>query len=147
MLGVQEEPGRPLAEDLAAYLRDRRLLLILDNLEQLVDGASFVAGLLAAAPDLKVVATSRIHLGLRAEHEYAVPTLAAPDPRNLTGVITPGERVASVPTNVVLYRDGVPVAARIGRERRLLRDEASRDERRRIETALVGPAGTREARE
>ena len=82
----------------------------------------------------------------RREPDGILLAVGAGDPLNLTGVITPGERIASIPTNVVLYRDGVPVAARIGRERRLLRDEASRDERRRIETALVGPAGAREAR-
>jgi ATP-dependent Lhr-like helicase len=82
----------------------------------------------------------------RRETEGSLLAVGAGDPLNLTGIVTPGERIPSIPTNVVLYRDGVPVAARIGRERRLLRDEASRDERRRIETALVGPAGSREAR-
>jgi ATP-dependent Lhr-like helicase len=81
----------------------------------------------------------------RREPDGSLLAVGAGDPLNLTGVITPGERIPSIPTNVVLYRDGVPVGARIGRERRLLRDEASGDERRRIETALVGPAGAREA--
>ena len=81
----------------------------------------------------------------RREADGALLAVGAGDPLNLTGIVTPGERVPAVPSNVVLYRDGVPVAARIGRERRLLRDEASGDERRRIETALVGPAGARES--
>jgi ATP-dependent Lhr-like helicase len=81
----------------------------------------------------------------RREPDGSLLAVAAGDPLNLTGVITPGERIPAIPINVVLYRDGVPVAARIGRERRLLREEASRDEVRRIETALVGPAGAREA--
>jgi ATP-dependent Lhr-like helicase len=80
----------------------------------------------------------------RREPEGSLLAVSAGDPLNLTGIVTPGERIPAVPSNVVLYRDGVPVAARIGRERRLLRDEVSRDERRRIETALVGPAGARQ---
>jgi ATP-dependent Lhr-like helicase len=79
----------------------------------------------------------------RREPDGSLLAVGAGDPLNLTGVITPGERIASTPANVVLYRDGVPVAARLGRERRIFRDEESRDERRRIETALVGPAGAR----
>ena len=80
-LAVREAGGRSLAEALAAYLKERRLLLVLDNVEQVVAAAPFVAGLLAAAPGLEVLATSRIRLGLRAEHEYAVKPLALPDPR------------------------------------------------------------------
>ena len=79
----------------------------------------------------------------RRESDGSLLAVGAGDPLNLTGVITPGERIATSPANVVLYRDGVPVAARLGRERRIFRDEESRDERRRIETALVGPAGAR----
>ncbi len=79
----------------------------------------------------------------RREPDGSLLAVGAGDPLNLTGVITPGERIASTPANVVLYRDGVPVAARLGRERRIFRDEESRDERRRIETALVGRAGAR----
>jgi predicted ATPase len=78
-LGVREEGGKPLAASLTAHLRERRLLLVLDNFEQVVDGASHVAGLMTAAPDLKVLATSRIRLGLRGEHEYPVSPLALPD--------------------------------------------------------------------
>jgi ATP-dependent Lhr-like helicase len=79
----------------------------------------------------------------RREPDGSLLAVGAGDPLNLTGVITPGERIATSPANVVLYRDGVPVAARLGRERRILREEESRDELRRIETALVGSAGAR----
>jgi ATP-dependent Lhr-like helicase len=81
----------------------------------------------------------------RREPDGSLLAVGAGDPLNLSGIVTPGERIPAIATNVVLYRDGVPVAARIGRERRMLRDETSRDERRRIETALVGPAGARSA--
>jgi predicted ATPase/transcriptional regulator with XRE-family HTH domain len=76
-LGVTGVSERP-AEQLKAALRHKRLLLLLDNFEQLLDAAPLVAELLAAAPGLKVLATSRVQLHLSGEHEYAVPPLALP---------------------------------------------------------------------
>ena len=60
------------------HLRDRRTLLVLDNLEQLQGGAEVVAALLAAAPRLVVLATSRGPLHLQGEYELPVPPLAIP---------------------------------------------------------------------
>jgi predicted ATPase/class 3 adenylate cyclase len=77
-LGVKETSGRPLIEDLKAYLREKRLLLLVDNFEQVVDAAALVGELLAAAPRLKVLATSRMPLHLSGEREIAVPPLALP---------------------------------------------------------------------
>ncbi len=65
-----------------AYLRAKHLLLLLDNFEQIVAAAPLMADLLAAAPDLKVLVTSREALHLYSEHEYPVPPLALPDPRH-----------------------------------------------------------------
>ena len=79
VLGVREEGGQPLRETLAAFLRTKHLLLVLDNLEQVVAGAPIIASLMAAAPGLKVLATSRVPLRLRGEYEVAVPPLALPD--------------------------------------------------------------------
>ena len=53
-LGVQESPGQPLIAGLQGYLRDRAILLVLDNFEQVVEAAATVADLLAACPRLKV---------------------------------------------------------------------------------------------
>ena len=72
------EGGRPLLETIIDYLRDKRLLLLLDNFEQLVVAAPVVSGLLTAAPQLKVLVTSRIALNLRGEHEFPVPPLVLP---------------------------------------------------------------------
>ena len=58
-LGVGEDGGEPLAARLASTLRDRRLLLVLDNFEHLVAAAPLVADLLAACPRLTVLVTSR----------------------------------------------------------------------------------------
>ena len=82
-LGVHEAGGRPLEAILASSLADKRLLLLLDNVEQVADAAPFVAGLLAAAPGLTVLATSRVRLRLRGEQEMAVPPLGLPDPMRL----------------------------------------------------------------
>jgi predicted ATPase/class 3 adenylate cyclase len=77
-LGVREEGGRPLTDSLREYLVAKNLLLVLDNVEHLTEAAPLVADLLGAAPGLKVLATSRVPLHLRAEHEYSVPTLDLP---------------------------------------------------------------------
>jgi predicted ATPase len=78
-LGVMQVGGRPILERLEDYLREKRLLLLLDNFEQVLEAATVVAGLLAAAPDVKAIVTSRIPLRLYGEHEYPVPALALPD--------------------------------------------------------------------
>jgi hypothetical protein len=64
--------GLPDADDLDERLRERELLLVLDNLEQLVDAAAALAGLLAAAPRLRVLATSRVALRIAGEREVRV---------------------------------------------------------------------------
>src|SRR5215831_11065715 len=70
--------ARQLTADLEAYLRPRRLLLALDNFEQVIGAAPLLAGLLAVAPGLVVLATSRAVLRLSGEHEFAVPPLPVP---------------------------------------------------------------------
>ena len=79
-LGVPEHGGRPLGERVAAALRERRVLLVLDNLEHVLPAGAFVAELLAACPDLTVLATSRATLGVSGEQRFPVPPLALPDP-------------------------------------------------------------------
>jgi len=73
------EGERSLAEGVAEHLRPLRMLLVLDNFEQLLAGAPLVGELLAAAPRLLVLATSRAPLRLAAEHEYPVSPFAQPD--------------------------------------------------------------------
>jgi predicted ATPase len=79
VLGIRESPGsRPVAEMLKEYLRDRQMLLLLDNFEQVVEAAPCVAELLETCPGLKCVITSRTPLRLRAEKELPVPPLTIP---------------------------------------------------------------------
>ena len=80
-LGVKESAEQPLMESLKSYLHFKHLLLVLDNFEQVLEGAPVVAELLGACPKLKVLATSRIPLRLYGEQEYPVPPLTLPDPR------------------------------------------------------------------
>jgi predicted ATPase/class 3 adenylate cyclase len=63
-------------DDLASHIRDRRMLLLIDNFEQVVEAASQVAGLLARCPSLRCLATSREPLHIGGEHVYVVPPLA-----------------------------------------------------------------------
>jgi predicted ATPase/DNA-binding XRE family transcriptional regulator len=79
MLGVREFGGQPLLEQLKEYLRLKQQLLLLDNFEQVVEAAALIAEVLAAAPDLKVLVTSRAVLHLSGEQEVVVPPLAVPD--------------------------------------------------------------------
>ena len=85
-LGLREQPGELRLETLTAYLRDKRSLLLLDNLEQVVPAAPQIGGLLAAAPELKVLVTSRTPLRLSGERTYPLPPLGLPDPEHLADV-------------------------------------------------------------
>jgi non-specific serine/threonine protein kinase len=85
-LAVRDGGGRSLREALAAALRDRRLLLVLDNFEQVVAAAPSVTALLAGCPRLAALVTSRVALRVLGEQEFAVPPLALPDPERLPPV-------------------------------------------------------------
>ncbi len=78
-LGLREHPETSWADQLAERLAPLELLLLLDNLEHLVEGVASLAELLAAAPRLTVLATSRAVLRLSAEHVVEVPPLARGD--------------------------------------------------------------------
>src|SRR5438874_2279236 len=84
-LGIKEAGEQPVASLLQAYLQDKRLLLLLDNFEQVTAAAPRLAGLLADCPQLKILVTSRAVLHIRGEHEFPVPPLALPDLTHLPG--------------------------------------------------------------
>ncbi len=79
MLGLKEPGDQSLLDLLKASLQDKRLLLLLDNFEQVLAAVPWLADLLAACPSLKVMVTSRAVLHIRGEHEFPVPSLALPD--------------------------------------------------------------------
>jgi predicted ATPase/class 3 adenylate cyclase len=82
-LGMSEVGERPVAEMLRVALRTQQLLLILDNFEQVLAAGPLLPELLAAAPEVKVIVTSRAALHLYGEHEYAIPPLSLPDVQHL----------------------------------------------------------------
>lgn len=79
-LGLREAGERGLGDVLVRALQDRALLLILDNFEHLAPAAADVAELLAMAPSITILVTSRSPLRLRREREVVVPPLALPGP-------------------------------------------------------------------
>jgi predicted ATPase/DNA-binding CsgD family transcriptional regulator len=83
-LGLTENASQSVLDLLKSSQRDKHQLLLLDNFEHLVSEAPELTELLEACPELKILVTSREVLRLRAEHQYAVPPLALPDPRHLS---------------------------------------------------------------
>ncbi len=91
VMGINEEPGRPLSETLADAVRHRQAILALDNCEHLVGAcAALCQQLLASAPGLRVIATSREPLRVAAETVWQVPPLRLPpadvtEPQEMSG--------------------------------------------------------------
>jgi predicted ATPase/DNA-binding CsgD family transcriptional regulator len=83
-LGIRDQSARSSVEVLTEYLQDRRLLLILDNCEHLLDACGTLAGtVLRAAADVVVLATSRESLGVLGEYSWPVPPMSMPDLANV----------------------------------------------------------------
>jgi predicted ATPase len=77
-IGVQEVADRHLGESVIAYLRPRRMLLLVDNFEHLLGGATVITDVLESCPNVSALCTSRQPLGVRGEHEFAVQPLQLP---------------------------------------------------------------------
>jgi predicted ATPase/DNA-binding SARP family transcriptional activator len=157
------EAAEEVENALAATLRERRMLLLLDNLEQLVPNVDLIARLLAVAPRVLVLATSRTPLRLAAEQEYPVPPLPVPAPGADTtfeelaandavrlfaaraGAVDPGfqlddENVAAV-VEVCARLDGLPLAIELAAARtKLLPPEQMSRRLDRALDLLVGGA-------
>jgi predicted ATPase len=82
-LGLLESGERQLEAALHDHLAGRRVLLVLDNFEQLLGAATTVGDLLGRSRDVQVVVTSRTRLRLAAEHAFPVSPLTVPDLRSL----------------------------------------------------------------
>ena len=82
-VGLKESGDTPLRQTLKNYLQSKQMLLVLDNFEQIVGAAPIVSELLGAAPELKILVTSRVVLNVRGEHEFSVQPLDLPDLRHL----------------------------------------------------------------
>lgn len=79
VMGIRERHAQPLVDTLTSYLERKRVLLVMDNCEHLVEPCAHIcAALLRACPDLRILATSRESLEVSGEVAYRVPTLAVP---------------------------------------------------------------------
>ncbi|MCD6057480.1 MAG: hypothetical protein K0Q89_1010 [Thermomicrobiales bacterium] len=120
-LGIHEASDRPVLATLAGVLRDRSLLLVLDNLEQVVQAGPAIAELLVTCPRLVVLATSRTALRLSGECEFPVPPLALPDPTSVALEDAPTSeairlfvlRARSVNSEFALTADNAPIIGAI----------------------------------
>jgi predicted ATPase/class 3 adenylate cyclase len=104
-LGVKEAGGLSQAEALEVFLRDRELLLVLDNLEHLLDAAPDISNLVLNARSVKAILSSRAPLRVSVEQEYPVPELADQD-----AVALFSERVRAIRPDFSLNGDGPTVA-------------------------------------
>ncbi len=139
VLGLREGGDTPLTARLTTFLRGKRVLLVLDNLEQVVEAAPLVGDLLTSCPSVSILATSRVRLRLRGERVLPVPPLPTPtledarSPRLLetnpavalfvdaARMVAPDFAVteANAPTIAAVCRrlDGLPLALELGAAR------------------------------
>jgi non-specific serine/threonine protein kinase len=124
-LGLRGAGGGPLAPRLTTFLRDKHLLLVLDNLEHLVESAPLFGGLLTDAPHVTLLTTSREPLRLSGERIFVVPPLASPDGVRLfaeraeaaqAGYVV-NERDAAAVAEIVRRLDGLPLAIELAAAR------------------------------
>ena len=88
-LGLREEPQRSVIDTLSNYLREKKMLLILDNCEHLIAACAMMADrILHATPDTRILASSREALGIGGEVTYRVPSLELPDVSQLPSLDT-----------------------------------------------------------
>jgi predicted ATPase len=122
ILGVTEKPGRPLEDALRSSLRDKAMLVVLDNFEQVLDAGAAVERLLRAAPRLKMLVTSRAVLHRYGEHQFPVPPFDLPDLANLPGLASLTryeaiglflERATAVRPDFALTQGNAPAVAEI----------------------------------
>jgi predicted ATPase/DNA-binding XRE family transcriptional regulator len=85
-LGVPERAGQPLAESLARFLAPRQTLVLLDNCERVLGAVPALNALLAASPDVTILATSREPLHVRGEREFPLAPLPLPAADQLPAV-------------------------------------------------------------
>jgi predicted ATPase/DNA-binding CsgD family transcriptional regulator len=146
-IGLQDARGQSLLEHMTSYLADREVLLILDNFEHVLPAGEFVAELLGASSDLRILVTSRSPLHVSGEQEFPVPPLRLPEPASVVSAASlagcesaqlfAARAAASVPgftvtgenaeaiAGIVRRLDGLPLAIELAAARvKLLPPEA-----------------------
>jgi predicted ATPase/class 3 adenylate cyclase/Tfp pilus assembly protein PilF len=107
VLGLKEEPGKSIVQTLTEHLRNKRLILLLDNCEHLLDVCAQLADTLVRhCPHVKILASSREALGIGGEQAYRVPSLSLPDPKqtHTPASVVPFEAVQLFIDRVLLAR-------------------------------------------
>src|SRR6266516_2818955 len=121
-LGLRDVEERLLFESLKAFLRDKHLLLLLDNFEQVLEAAPALVELLLSCPSIKILVTSRAVLHVEGETEFSVPPLSLPDPLHMpayeellqyAAVALFVQRAQMVKPNFVLSEDNAAAIAQI----------------------------------
>lgn len=124
-LNVQGPPSRPALDTLLGYLKNKRLLLILDNCEHVIDEVRpLVVSILKSCPGVRVLATSREALNVEGEQRYRMPSLAVPpahreiSPKEMIAFGAPllfADRAFSVDSRFRLTEENLPHVAEICR--------------------------------
>jgi predicted ATPase/class 3 adenylate cyclase len=122
-IGLREEPQRPVIDMLCDYLREKKMLIVLDNCEHLVDAcAQMTNRILQAAPNARILASSREALGIEGEVPYRVPSLATPNLEHLPSLEKLPkldsiqlfiERATTVKSDFTLTKDNASFVAQI----------------------------------
>ena len=148
-LGVPEAAGRPILDEVKEHLRDRELLQVVDNFEQVAEAGPVLEELLGAAPLLRTMVTSRVVLSLRGEQEYPVPALGGVEAvrlfteravaANPRFALT--EQDALVVAEITARLDGLPLAIELAatRTKVLTPTEILSRLRRRLSLLTSGP--------
>jgi len=113
VLAVREEPGKPLTHTLCAHLKSRKALLIFDNCEHIVSAcASLANAILRAAPDIRIIASSREALRVPGEQVYPVLPLALPEPTASVETLSRSEAVQLFMARAQLQKPGFTLTER-----------------------------------
>jgi predicted ATPase/class 3 adenylate cyclase len=124
VLNVQETPSRPVIDSLIPFLKRKKLLLIVDNCEHVIDAArSVVSAILQACPDVRILVTSREALNIAGEEVYRMPSLEVPATTKVTSESAAGygaialftDRAVSVEKTFALTDKNAPAVAEICR--------------------------------
>jgi predicted ATPase/transcriptional regulator with XRE-family HTH domain len=112
-LGIREQGDQPLRESIRLHLIDKELLLVLDNMEHVLPASVVISQLLATAPRLKVLATSRMLLNLYGEHALGVPPLSLPDSaqRETVAELTRAEAMTLFQERAIAANPGFTITA------------------------------------
>ena len=118
VLGARQQPGEELTEAITEHLQGRRALIVLDNFEHVLGAADLVSKMLAASPDVRILATSREPLRLAGEHEFPLQPLATEDAVELFSDRTTADVESDAAVPALCQRlDGLPLAIELAAAR------------------------------